>query len=168
MKSAALFIYRPSGLLFCSVLLLGLAACSTVQPQSASNFEPEKTADAVDVFDLANRARQAYLQSRLLEAASLYQQIVERVPNDADAWFRLGNTYTQQGSYQQAIHAYQTSLSNERNQPKAWFNLSTSYLLSSQAAMRESQAQMRPGDPAIQMIESRLLRIESLLSERLE
>ncbi len=161
-------IQRPVAWLFSFVLLLSLASCSSPRPQNTSNLNPESNVVNVDVFDLANRAREAYVQSRLLEAASLYQQIIERVPNDADAWFRLGNTYAQQGSFQQAIHAYESSLSNDPDQPKAWFNLSTAYLLNAQTAMRESQARMRAGDPAIQMIDSRLQRIESLLVGRLE
>ena len=54
-----------------------------------------------------------------MEAVQLYQRVVERVPNDADAWFRLANTYAQQGAYERAIHAYETSLFNNSQQPKA-------------------------------------------------
>jgi len=93
---------------------LSAAACSTV-PTQASTSQFENTGDAPysnELFQLSERARIAYVESRLLEAAQLYQKVVEKAPSNADAWFRLGNTYSQQGTFERAIHAYETSLRN--------------------------------------------------------
>ncbi len=155
-------------LLLC--LSIFASACSTLPSGSADGSkanEDESTA-SYEVFKLSDKAHLAYTQSRLIEAAQLYQQVVEQVPTDADAWFRLGNTYAQQGSFERAIHAYESSLINDSQQPKAWFNLSTAYLLNAQSAMRQSYDRMRPNDPARSLIDARLVALSALLHGRLE
>lgn len=149
------------------LLTLSMTACGTFSGSS----QPAASSQSVsseDVFALSARAHTAYTQSRWIEAVKLYQRVVEHVPADADAWFRLGNTYAQQGAYERAIHAYETSLINESRQPKAWFNLSTAYLLNAQAAMRQSYDRMRSNDPARAMIDARLVALDRILHGRIE
>lgn len=151
------------------VISLIVSGCAGI-PIGVSEKAP-LTATALpskDVFSLSDKAQEAYTQSRWIEAVQLYQQVVEKVPNDADAWFRLGNTYAQQGALERAIHAYETSLINDSRQPKAWFNLSTAYLLNAQAAMRQSFDRMRANDPARALVDARLLELGELLHRRLE
>lgn len=147
-------------------LLLGLSACSST-PSSTVLSLPAQSG-SYDLFAASRKAEQAYQQSRFIEAVQLYQDIVERVPTDADAWFKLGNTYVQQGAYERAIHAYQRSLGNEDEQPKAWFNLSTAYLLHAQHAMRNAHEKLRPQDPARLLIQQRLLELEQVMHGRVE
>lgn len=123
---------------------------------------------SADVFELTFAAEQAYQQSRWIEAVRIYQQIVEQVPHDADAWFRLGNIYAQQGVFERAIHAYESSLNYNSEQPKAWFNLSTAYLLNARAAMRGAHGRLRAGDPARSLIEARLISLDALVHGRFE
>ena len=147
-------------------LLLSLSACSST-PSSTVLSLPAQSG-SYDLFAVSRKAEQAYQQSRFIEAVQLYQEIVERVPADADAWFKLGNTYVQQGAYERAIHAYQRSLSNEDEQPKAWFNLSTAYLLHAQHAMRNAHEKLRPQDPVRLLIQQRLLELEQVMHGRVE
>lgn len=121
-----------------------------------------------DMFLVSVQAQRAYQESRWLEAVSLYQQIVERVPNDAVTWFRLANTYAQQGAFERAIHAYEQSLALEKEQPKAWFNLSTAYLLNAKSAMLNAHKAVRSHDPAKVLIEARLQVLDDLVNNRLE
>lgn len=121
-----------------------------------------------DMFLVSVQAQRAYQESRWLEAVSLYQQIVERVPNDAVTWFRLANTYAQQGAFERAIHAYEQSLALEKEQPKAWFNLSTAYLLNAKLAMMNAHMAVRSHDPAKVLIEARLQVLDDLVNNRLE
>lgn len=148
------------------LVVLCAVGCSTTSGSPVVSL-PGKS-NQYDIFSASRQAAQAYEESRFIEAVQLYQNIVERVPNDADAWFRLGNTYVQQGTYDRAIHAYERSLSNESDQPKAWFNLSTAYLLYAQNAMRNAHDKMRVQDPARIVIQRRLEGLQSLVHGRIE
>lgn len=121
-----------------------------------------------DMFELSVQAQRAYNESRWIDSVRLYQQIVEHVPNDSVTWFRLANTYAQQGAFERAIHAYEQSLALDKEQPKAWFNLSTAYLLNAKSAMIHAHNGLRDHDPAKTMIESRLQALSHLVNDRLE
>lgn len=145
-----------------------LSACSSTGNGNKPALQRSAVATQSDVFALSAMARQAYQESRWIEAVTLYQRVVEQVPNDADAWFRLGNTFAQQGNFERAINAYERSLQSNHEQPKAWFNLSTAYLLNAQAAMRTAYRGLHPGDPARQMISHRLSALDSVVHGRIE
>jgi len=147
------------------VASLFMSGCASVAPQESAT---DGNFNSLDSFQIQQRAEQAYQQSRWLEAVSLYQSLVEKNPSDSGAWFRLGNIFAQQGSFQRAISAYETSLSHDADQPKAWFNLSTAYLLNAQSAMRGAHNRLRDGDPAKAMIEQRLSTLSVLVHGRLE
>ncbi|MEE9321487.1 MAG: tetratricopeptide repeat protein [Granulosicoccus sp.] len=121
-----------------------------------------------EMFKLSSIADNAYRESRWIDAVRYYQRLTEQVPGDSYAWFRLGNTYSQQGAFDQAIHAYETSLENNKYQPKPWFNLSTAYLLNAQVAMQQAWQTLRTDDPARGMIEKRLRLLGELIHNRIE
>lgn len=146
-----------------SVLIVVSGCAITQQANQGSSNE-----ESVDLFLLSVDAQRAYQESRWLDAVRLYQQIVEHAPSDAIAWFRLANTYAQQGAFERAVYAYEQSLSFDSEQPKAWFNLSTVYLLNAQSSMRQSHERMRTGDPARELIDVRLELIGKLLHGRME
>ena len=151
-------------LLLCAA---GCAACSAVPVlERTPRLGPERGGE--DMFALSAAAERAYRESRWIDAARGYQRLAEAVPEDAYAWFRLGNVYTQQGAYARAIHAYETSIARDPEQPRPWFNLSTAYLLHAQAAMRRAWAQLRPGDPARSLIARRLEALRPLVHGRVE
>ena len=148
-------------------LCLSISACSSPAPRKTVLSLPEHSG-SYNLFETSRKAEQAYNQSRYIEAVQLYQDIVEQVPSDADAWFKLGNTYVQQGAYERAIYAYERSLTNEDEQPKAWFNLSTAYLLYAQNAMRNAHGKLRAQDPARDLIQQRLTGLQQLLHGQVE
>lgn len=150
---------------FFVVVSLTLGGCANM-PYGSSHVETQPGSSAS--YNLRQQAARAYQESRWIEAVRLYQNVVEQVPTDADAWFRLGNTYAQQGAFQRAIHAYENSLTHNSEQPKAWFNLSTAYLLNAQSAMRSAHAQLRSGDPAKGLIAERLHSLNGLVHGRFE
>lgn len=141
------------------VMLLGLSAC-TINPLSSKNIDDVVK---VDLFLLSVDAQRAYQQSRWFDAVRLYQQIVEHVPADASAWFRLANTYAQQGAYERAIYAYEQSLTHNSEQPKAWFNLSTAYILHAKGAMEHSRIRLAAEDPARKVIQHRMNELNNLV-----
>lgn len=153
-----------SGLLQ-AILCVALMGCGTNVRQKNSELQETYTSD---VFELSREADRAYQESRWLDAARMYQSLTEQVPQDAYSWFRLGNTYAQQGSYSQAIHAYESSLARNSSQPKPWFNLSTAYLLNAQHALTQAWQQLRSDDPARMMIQQQLALLQQLMHQRFE
>jgi len=150
----------------CWLIVAGvLTGCAATAPTSQA---PANSAYSDEIFKLSAQADQAYRESRWLDSARHYQQLTEKVPQDAYAWFRLGNTYAQQGAFAQAIHAYEASIERDGHQPKPWFNLSTAHLLNAQQAMQQSWQQLRPNDPARLVIERRLELLQTLMHDRIE
>ena len=151
----------------CLVVILmfsGLSACATHSSLKAASDNEAK----VDLFSLSVDAQRAYQESRWFDAVRLYQEIVHHVPGDATAWFRLANTYAQQGAYDRAIHAYEESLKYDRDQSKAWFNLSTAYVLHARSAMQKSRLLLSVGDPASEMIQQRMDTLDALVLEKVK
>jgi len=152
-----------------SALIIGssilLASCAS----TSTTVEPAQTPDPYtdDIFRISNLAEAAYQESRWTDAARYYQQLTESVPSDAYIWFRLANTYVQKGEFNQAIHAYETSIERDALQPKPWFNLSTTYLLNAKAAMLQSWENLRSGDPARELIMQRVDAIDALMNQEI-
>jgi len=138
------------------------------EPADVDVAQPSGEVPSDALFALSSRADTAYAESRWIDAVRSYQRVVEQVPQDATAWFRLGNTYAQQGAYDRAIHAYETSILHDANQPKPWFNLSTTYLLKAQNSMRRAHQRLRAGDPARHIIDKRLEHLGLLVHGRFE
>jgi len=148
-----------------SMVMVTFSACSTAPVRGADIKRDEQARQS---FQLRQQAEIAYQSSHWIEAVQLYQKLIEINPGDSGAWFRLGNIYAQQGAYQRAISAYESSLTQDPNQPKALFNLSTAYLLNAQAAMRSAHSRLRDGDPAKILISERLNSLSALVHGRLE
>jgi len=158
-------LIRALSVFFILTVTLGLGGCASV---SGENNYSTNNVNEPDIFELKQRAEQAYQQSHWIESVRLYQSLVERNPGDSGAWFRLGNIYTQQGAFQRAVNAYEQSLTHDADQPKAWFNLSTAYLLNAQSAMRGSYRLLKDGDPAKQLVAERLGTLSVLVNGRFE
>lgn len=156
---------RKSCILLLMLTCTGVASCAS---PAGSQLPSAVVAYSDEVFRLSADADKAYRESRWIDAARHYQQLTEDVPQDAYAWFRLGNTYAQQGAYDQAIHAYEVSVERDSLQPKPWFNLSTAHLLNAQRAMQRSWQTLRTDDPARKLIEHRLELLQELIHDRFE
>lgn len=118
---------------------------------------------AEDLFALTRKANTAYKSSQWLDAAELYRELLEKLPEDPYVWFRLGNTLTHLGQFQQAIYAFESSLAKDERQPKPWFNLSTTYLLGAQLASMRAMERLSVDDPARGVMQNRLIALENLL-----
>ena len=109
------------------VISLGLSVCLGVLGGCASSKHA--------VFEAVKGADTAYDQGHWARAEQGYRTVIEKAPDDAYAWFRLGNVQLQQGRYAGAIEAYQAVLSREPDWVKAHYNLSTVYLLQAQSIL---------------------------------
>lgn len=145
-----------------------ISSCAST-PDKGTSYQSAEIADRYsnDVFQVSEIAEQAYRESRWSDAARHYQMLTEQVPNDAYVWFRLANTYVQKGDFDQAIHAYEKSIERDAMQPKPWFNLSTTYLLNAKAAMLQSWENLRPQDPARDLIMRRIQSLDLIMNQDL-
>lgn len=117
-----------------------------------------------DPMPLLKEATWAYQNQRWDLAAALYREVLEHAPEDAYAWFRLGNCLTRLGQYSQAIYAYETSLQHKQRQSKPWFNLSTAHLLGAHVATLRALESLPAEDPKRSVVKQRLDVLAELLS----
>lgn len=150
---------------FTYFLCLALQSCAA----SRLNFSQDIGTSSYGERDVSkiNAAMQAadvaYDQGDWDQAIFYYKKILSAIPTDPYAWFRLGNVYTRIGKINQAIHAYETSLTYNSAQFKPWFNLSTAHLLGAKIATLESLKSINASDPTRAMVSSRLETLNLLL-----
>ncbi len=68
-------------------------------------------------------ALSAYQSGDYDQASKLFEQLTDKVPKDAELWFKLGNSYAKAKKPQKAIEAYQNALLREPDLAKAWYNM---------------------------------------------
>lgn len=85
----------------------------------ASVFQPSTEA----MLTMQDHALRAYDQGDDAKAESLYLGIIKQTPEDAEAWFRLGNLYARSERPDNAAEAYQRALLLNPNDERAWYNL---------------------------------------------
>ena len=110
------------------------------------------------------QADTAYISEDWGQASGSYRKVIEKIPNDTYAWFRLGNSLTQLGQYAQAVVAYETSLASDNGQFKAWFNLSTAHLLNAKVVTLNALKSIGLNDPSRAEVERRLNVLTALLN----
>lgn len=122
---------RP--LLFATLLMVG---CATTDKGSQ------------DIFAVLGKANAAYAREDWLEAETLYRQLAQRVPDDAYAFFRLGNVYGRQSRWDEAVDAYYEALRRDAGMAKAYHNLAVIHMLQAEAAFEAAVAKA-PRDEAV-------------------
>ena len=159
--------FKKLQLLIASGAILTLSACASTPSVEYGVQSVKSGGYSSDVFRVSEIAEQAYKENRWSDAARHYQKLTEKVPGDAYIWFRLANTYAQNGDFDQAIQAYEKSIERDALQPKPWFNLSTAYLLNAKVALMQSFENLRAGDPARDIIMRRISSIDQLMSQEM-
>src|ERR1700754_3123407 len=124
---------------FLPALMAGLAGC-------AAHGTLPPTRGAPDVAQEAQEADRAYASGDIRHAADLYASIVDRVPEDADAWYRLGNAQFRLQRPDEAVVAYQRAIDLRPDHAQALYNLGVVRLKQAQAAMIASARAGKPGD----------------------
>ncbi len=156
--------YRPALLL---ILAVALQSCAIPSGVDASNgragHNSASSRQSQQLFFDINLADAAYQAGRWKEASRHYRGVLEKMPQDPYAWFRLGNSLTRQGHYSHAIQAFEASLQHDARQAKPWFNLSTAHLLGAQLATLKAWEVMAQDDPSRQVIQRRLDALSHLL-----
>jgi len=152
----------------CSIMtmMVLLQGCSTPGAllDSSAGVTTRHTMAAEELMDLVQAAELAYQSAQWDNAAAQYQKLVGVLPDDPYAWFRLGNSLTQQERYSQAILAYERSLEYDSVQAKPWFNLSTTYLLGAQVATLKAWEAVGISDDTRAVAQNRLNMLTNLLN----
>lgn len=116
------------------VALAGCAAHGTLPAAKADVAQEERDAS------------QAYASGDMRHAADLYAAIVKQVPDDADAWFRLGNARFRLQQPEEAVAAYERAIQIKPDHARALYNLGVVRLKQAQGAMIASAQAGQPGD----------------------
>ncbi|RMG53854.1 MAG: tetratricopeptide repeat protein [Gammaproteobacteria bacterium] len=127
-----------SGLKTLMILMLAgvLAACATPGDRQQ-----------LDLEQVQREAALAYQQKRYDEAERKYRLLTERVPTEAEPWFRLGNIYARSNRPEQAARAYHEAVVREPALSRAWYNLSIVRLRQAGNALVELTRHALPDDP---------------------
>lgn len=112
------------------------AGCSSISQAPAFTAEEQ-----------LERGVRAYYEGRYGAAEQDLIAVTERVPQDAMAWFRLGNLYFRQHNYDRAAEAYQQALVRQSSLHKAWHNLGVVQLRLAQRHFRQLDNRLPVSDP---------------------
>jgi tetratricopeptide (TPR) repeat protein len=113
--------------------LILVSACATSTNTMQANSTAVLQIDAAnsapllegtDIFVLNDLAVTSYQQGDLQQALRLYKYLVNKVPEDADLWFRLGNVHARLSHTTLAMQAYEKALLRDPRNYKAWRNIS--------------------------------------------
>jgi len=153
---------------FLVVAVMQLPGCAA--PAAKPGAEPARAAAAAP-SDLEQRLRELqqaealYLSGHFKEAQAAYEQLTGKYPNNADLWFRLGNTLMKQGRYDEAAGALQTSIGLDPGNGRAALNLALSRLVQAQSAADVARGRLAAGTPEQQQADAIDRRLRSILSD---
>lgn len=108
--------------LLCLVCAALLGACAT-QPGQGK------------VMRALEKAERAYDTESWRQAEEAYRELTGMIPQDAYAYFRLGNTLAKQARLDEAAVMYREALARDAGLARAYSNLAMVYLLLSESAL---------------------------------
>lgn len=129
---------KVAGWLAIAVLLAG---CGIVPTTKTS------TQRLTNVLTTQQQAEAAYHSGDMEHAAALYLQLTKMIPQEADYWYMLGNTYVRTQQPDQAVQAYQQAIVRNPNHTRAWHNLGIVRMRQAMAAFVSSASTAKAGDP---------------------
>jgi len=89
----------------------------------------------------------AYKEKDYATAAKSFATLVEKIPQDADLWFRLGNSYARTSHPRKAVTAFENALIRDPKMAKAWYNMGIIYLQQSLKAFVDMELYVDSKDP---------------------
>jgi tetratricopeptide (TPR) repeat protein len=128
---------KPACCLLLSVLLAGCSHMATKTPAQRLN----------DVLTTQQQAEAAYRSNDMEHAAALYLQLTRMIPQEADYWYMLGNTYVRTQQPDNAVLAFQQAILRNPNHARAWHNLGIVRMRQATAAFVSSASTAKADDP---------------------
>jgi hypothetical protein len=123
------------------LVTVSLAGCLTAP------FTKTSTQRLNQVLSTQQQAEAAYKSGDMVRAATLYQQLTKTIPQEANYWYMLGNTYVRTEQPDQAVQAYQQAVARNPNHTRAWHNLGIVRMRQAMAAFVSSASTAKPEDP---------------------
>ena len=124
---------------------MSLVACNLLNTKSISANEPEQSLE--ELIQLQQNAQAAYQDKDWDKAVDYYGTLTQRMPSDAEIWFRLGNSYARLNKHGAAIQSYQQALSRDPKNSKTWHNLGIVQLKLATNTFIEMQNNTNADDP---------------------
>lgn len=133
--------------LILSLLLLssGLVAGCATSSTTAKTSTPELR--LANVLTAQHDADAAYHAGNLETAATLYLQLTKLIPQEANYWYLLGNTYVRMQQPDLAVQAYQQAIMRDPKHARAWHNLGIVRMRQAEAAFVSSASTAPVADP---------------------
>jgi len=116
-----------------NIILIGITLLLSACASNSSSDVGGNSSD--DAFTLVGKADRAYSQSKWKEAENGYRAVIVKVPADAYAYFRLGNSLAKQLHFSDAAAAYQASLARDANKTKVYHNLAMIHLIQAESSL---------------------------------
>lgn len=115
-----------------------LIVCAGALSACAGRSDVRADTDLKQLASLQLKAQQAYVSGHIATAVGDYEQLTQRVPHDAQLWFKLANAYVHSGRINDAGHAYERALTLKHDMAKAWHNLGIVRMRQAEAAFAQS------------------------------
>jgi len=124
----------------CIGLLFMLSACAQTNNKE-DDVQPQ------NMFEVEALANQTYENNQWHESEKHYTVLVEKIPENAIHWFRLGNIYARTQRPDAAVVAYRESLIRDPKFAKAWYNMGVLHLQQAANSFSEFQLYVDKNDP---------------------
>jgi len=124
---------------------MSLVACNLLNTKSISANESEQSLE--ELIQLQQNAQAAYQDKDWDKAVDYYGTLTQRMPEDAEIWFRLGNSYARLNKHGAAIQSYQQALNRDPRNSKTWHNLGIVQLKLATNTFIEMQNNTNADDP---------------------
>jgi len=99
------------------------------------------------VLTTQQQAEAAYRSNDMEHAAGLYLQLTRMIPQEAEYWYMLGNTYVRTQRPEDAVQAYQQTIARNPKHARAWHNLGIVRMRQATAAFAASADAAKAEDP---------------------
>jgi Flp pilus assembly protein TadD len=115
-----------------------------------------------DVYAMRREAQVAYAGNQDERAEKLLLGLTRSAPNDAEAWFYLGNLYARSSRPDKAADAYQKALMLGGGDAKTWHNIGVVRLREAWAAFIQAYSLAPAGDPLQAKLEELIAAMEKM------
>jgi cytochrome c-type biogenesis protein CcmH/NrfG len=128
-----------------AIILLGVQVACTALPPSQGQAPAQ--ASAQDLFEIERQAASAYENDDWQASEKHYLVLVEKDPEQAMHWLRLGNIYARTNRPDMAVMAYREAVVRDTELTNAWYNMGIIQLKQAAYSFNEMQLHVQPDDP---------------------
>jgi len=145
---------KVSSVQLLSILLITsvTSACTTLEESGSKS----------DIYDISYKADVAYTNKNWKIAEDNYIQLTRLVPNDARAFFRLGNIYLKQGNADKSVIAYKEAIFRDPEKGKYYNNLAVARIMQAEQTLKTAINKARQTDKFVTDAKIMLIRLGNI------